>query len=827
MTEHKDNRTMDNIRLPKAWSDWKITSLIGQGAYANVYRAVNSKGQISAIKIIDCQTEEEYSEPELLKKLSKAPGIVEIYDYYTEIMSESPRSLRIYICLEYLTDLKTWCRTHKITQEDAMKMMKDLCIALDSCEKAGIIHRDIKPENILVTEDGHAKLADFGVSRIFTRDELSLSVQGTFGYMAPEVYHGKKYDRRADLYSLGLVFYQIMNEGRLPFEKGQDKQEKEKALKRRMEGERLPAPCDATDDFVYILLKACSFYPYNRYPSASRLLRDLRRCQEGRLKHKHPVLSAFTQTGRGVRLAATAVIILFLAAAAFLLWGWYPLVEAEPCGDGVTWTLHNNGTLEVYGEGVMYDLTRTDSNTEVSREIALDSGSKVLFYQDRIKKVRVKGGVRYVLMNFPMHKLREVLLSESVMEVGEYSFSSCDNLSRVVFKGEDTELGAYAFSSCKQLERLSLPKHLVNVPEGLASSCSELRDIVIPETVKSIGFFAFRETPWDEKMRNSQEDIVMINDILYYWQGEEEELVVSEDQGVRSIAPSAFYDCDLRSITIGKGVEEIGAKAFMDSGRLKKVIISGRVKQIPDGCFLDCDSLEEVQLPEDLKEIGDQAFQNCSSLKKLHIPDSVGSVGWKAFEGALLQDLNRKDGYTVIDGILIAADVDKEKLVIPKELKIRGIAANVFEGQQKLTDVVLPEGIEWLGEKAFFLCQNLRDITFPESLAYIGGGAFEVTGWLNDIHSNNEYAVVNDMIIDYQGTDPTLSIPEELAATKIMGYSFDSFELRKITIPDQISFIDADAFTGCHFLKEVHLSSSFTEEDIRKAFGGTPWYYLR
>ena len=152
-------------------------------------------------------------------------------------------------------------------------------MALIYCRKLNIIHRDVKPENIFVSRFGDFKLGDFGIAREQAHTMSNMSKKGTYSYMAPEIYKGEKYDSSIDIYSLGIVLYKLMNQNRLPF-LSLDKQlityrDKETALARRMAGEKMPAPVNASAAFSHIILKACAYEPGKRYRKPEDMLRDL------------------------------------------------------------------------------------------------------------------------------------------------------------------------------------------------------------------------------------------------------------------------------------------------------------------------------------------------------------------------------------------------------------------------------------------------------------------------------------------------------------------------------------------------------------------------
>lgn len=168
--------------------------------------------------------------------------------------------------------------------ERGYKIGKDICNALVLCKKHEIVHRDIKPQNIFVSANGDYKLGDFGIAKTVEKTMGGTKI-GTYKYMAPEVYNNQPYGSTADIYSLGLVLYWLLNERRMPFMPlppakimaGQD----EEARHRRLSGEKLPAPAHGSGELKRIVLKACAHDPKDRYTSAAAMLDDLNEVSGG------------------------------------------------------------------------------------------------------------------------------------------------------------------------------------------------------------------------------------------------------------------------------------------------------------------------------------------------------------------------------------------------------------------------------------------------------------------------------------------------------------------------------------------------------------------
>lgn len=287
------------------WPGWENVRLIGRGSFGGVYeiqRDVFGERERAALKVISipqnesdvrelyadgyddesiAKTFQDYlknivAEYSLMRKMNGSANVVNCDDFRYEAR-QGGVGWNIYIKMELLTPLVD-ALPAVIKEDQVIKIAKDMCAALELCSKYKIIHRDIKPQNIFYSKNGDYKLGDFGIAKTVEKTTGGTKA-GTPKYMAPEVYHNKPYNHTADIYSLGLVLYWLLNERRLPFlplppqKLGKDMEEEAKS--KRLDGAKLPPPAHGSKRLKQIVLKACAYNPKARYQSAQEMADEL------------------------------------------------------------------------------------------------------------------------------------------------------------------------------------------------------------------------------------------------------------------------------------------------------------------------------------------------------------------------------------------------------------------------------------------------------------------------------------------------------------------------------------------------------------------------
>lgn len=292
------------------WPEWEVESVIGSGAFGDVYKIRRQDiGGVyySALKVISVpgdedevnqlrgaeMTDEQISQyyRRFVNDLSREFSVMERLKGNTNIVSYEDHKIishksgfgwDVLIRMELLTPLSEYIRTHEMGEEETIKLGIDICSALKICQRENIIHRDIKPANIFVTSHGDFKLGDFSVA-LTNHNTAGGSPKGTYTFMAPEVYYGKKYDNTIDIYSLGLILYKMLNRGRMPFlplpPRTISHEMVEQAAYKRLCGAVLPRPADASIGMSNVIMKACSYYPNKRYRTAADFQNALEFCR--------------------------------------------------------------------------------------------------------------------------------------------------------------------------------------------------------------------------------------------------------------------------------------------------------------------------------------------------------------------------------------------------------------------------------------------------------------------------------------------------------------------------------------------------------------------
>ena len=275
---------MDNLIGKTLDGLYTVRELIGTGGMANVYKAVVGpggpvpEGTIVAVKVL---RQELMHDPDLVRRFkneSKAisllnhPNIVKVYDVSVSDHLQ-------YIVMEYVDGmtLREYLneRGGKLTNRETVHFISQILKALDHAHRNGVVHRDIKPQNIMLLDNGQLRMMDFGIARI-SRAENQMTggkAMGSVHYISPEQAKGDETDFTSDLYSVGVMMYEMLS-GHLPFDADDVVEVAIKQISDKPKSLRELAP-SVPPGLAEITEKAMAKRPENRYASAAEMLEAL------------------------------------------------------------------------------------------------------------------------------------------------------------------------------------------------------------------------------------------------------------------------------------------------------------------------------------------------------------------------------------------------------------------------------------------------------------------------------------------------------------------------------------------------------------------------
>jgi eukaryotic-like serine/threonine-protein kinase len=304
---------------------YRIESAIGAGGMGVVFRAYDIKLQRPvAIKFLsddlaDVAARRRFQREAQMASSLNHPHILTVYD-------TGEFEGRQYLATEFVDGgtLKNWRQQQPRSWEDVAELLTGVADGLATAHQAGILHRDIKPDNILVTESGYAKLADFGlakltdasqpadITRTIAEDQTQQGViVGTIAYMSPEQASGKMLDARSDIFSFGVVLYEMLD-GQRPFKAATNLE----LLQQVIHGTPPPLSDDVPEPLRVLITKALEKDPGKRYSSMRELVAALRAAQ--RPSRQGPV--APVKRSSKWLVAGVVAPVVIVAAGGLVFW---------------------------------------------------------------------------------------------------------------------------------------------------------------------------------------------------------------------------------------------------------------------------------------------------------------------------------------------------------------------------------------------------------------------------------------------------------------------------------------------------------------------------
>ncbi len=347
------------------------------------------------------------------------------------------------------------------------------------------------------------------------------------------------------------------------------------------------------------------------------------------------------------------------------------IIDSGSCGadgDNVTWTLDDDGTLTIRGDGDMEDYGDDSSP----------------FYNNS--------------------NIKSVIIENGVTRVGNFAFYNCNDLISIDIPDSLTSIGNYAFSSCG-LKNIEIPENVSDIDYCAFYNSTSLEDINVNKKNKE--YYSEDGVLFSDKYGNGSKYYT-----LYCYPAGKLDKSYDIPNGVEIIESDAFAYCShLENITISSSVGDIDYFAFRYCTGIKEIIIPSNVVVLGNDAFFECTSLKKITIENGVKRIYDKAFVG-TAIQTVYIPESVEEIGSGAFMSDNLQEIivsENNSKYTSLDGILYTKDMK---------------TLHTYPGGRKETEYSMIEGINKIEYCAFSGNSHLKHLIISDGVAEIGGASF-------------------------------------------------------------------------------------------------------
>ncbi len=671
------------------WENWVIDSQIHNGVNSRVYKIKRNRDgndEYAALKVITITLDNDMfmSESESMRyledrcarakteinnmiKLQRCSYIVSYYDDVVKTIIDADGNKAGYdilIRMEYLECFGTKVRKSSsgILQQDIINLAYDIGYALRDIHRYSMIHRDIKPDNIFIDEYGYYKLGDLGVSKTINDTGYTSTRTGTEPYAAPEVWRNEgsadnSYTFKADMYSFGIVLYQLLNNNMLPFMTDFTRNEIEKSVMMRMRGEKIAPPANGNEKLKEIICKMCEYDPQDRYKNMNEFLKEL--ADAGERMDFEDAQEAKFELGEGIS---------------------QDLIPTVDANEGYEYTVPEEIQSDEDREAVLqaemekYEdveelfvtahphIDVSESTASVQSPDVPEETSQTAVLEDMVSE---NPDVSVTLFENPDEcsadepiientaddipgEMYEENVQEKATEYTQQQFvtkmradvpaeSSSKEFSDTPRTQQSIDDVFYTIPPKREDDVFStLPPGMVQNKVDISAVEEKVQVVTTYEPVLDIS----EDSKGNNADKNNRKQIRISEDGVFR---KENYRIVRVRNGVLDI-PSGYRVIDfftlygieralIEHINIPATVTQICDGAFKDLTNLKTLNIEANIMTLKSRIFSGCINLEKIVVPHSVRRIEDFAFEGCQKLKTIEIKGNISGLGKNAFTG--------------------------------------------------------------------------------------------------------------------------------------------------------------------------------------------------
>ena len=384
--------------------------------------------------------------------------------------------------------------------------------------------------------------------------------------------------------------------------------------------------------------------------------------------------------------------------------------------------------------------------------------------------------------------IKKVVIESGVTSIGRQAFFYCSNLESITIPETVTSIGYWAFYG-SGLESISIPDGVISIGDEAFYNCDSLETVEISATVASFGAKVFKAC----------DNLTTVT--------------FESGSQLASVPDETFMECKkLVSVNLNGNVTSIGNNAFSYCYELETVTIPDTVTSIGNSAFYNCHNLTDCALPNSILSIGDNAFYSCEKLAFPNFPNKIESIGTYAFAYCygMTLDLVIPDTVTNLGTFAFYYCENISSVTLPASDKIQfdSIPTGCFMFLKKIESVDIPSGITSIGDSAFTCCYELSSISIPASVTTIGDFTFSSCSALETIDLPNTITSIGRQAFYHTGLT-TVTIPNSI--TEIAEGTFYYCDaLETVNIPDSVTTIGDNAFEQCRLLESIDLPAGLT-----------------